>query len=102
MGIITTRMDDLQKYVDNVYEAVVVIAKRAKQINDEQKIIMETQIGPMEEIEDYDDEEEMENEIERAEPPVYMKLPKPTKIALEELLSGKIKFEYLKSDDAVK
>ena len=96
MSVTTVKLDDLEKYVDNIYEAIVIIAKRAKQINNEQKRIFETEVTLDEETDEYDDDDiETENDDE----PQYIKLPKPTKIALEELLTGQIKFEYLDREE---
>lgn len=86
-------LKELEKYVDNIYEAVVIIAKRAKQINDEQKQFLETELALDEEIDELEDDSE--NESADVEEQKYIKLPKPTKIAIEEFLSGKIKYEYL-------
>ena len=98
MSVTTIKFNELDKYVENVYEAIVVIAKRAKQINNEQKRIIETEISLDEDAIMYNDEED--KEIEKGEELNYAKLPKPTTIALEELLSGQIKFEYLKKEEA--
>lgn len=95
MSVTTIQLNELEKYVENVYEAIVVIAKRAKQINNEQKRIIESEISLNEESELYDEEDE---ELEKSEVQRYIKLPKPTKLALNELLSGKIKYEYLNKE----
>lgn len=97
MSVTTISLDDLEKHVDNIYEAIVIIAKRAKQINNEQKRIIETEISLDEEADIYNNDEE-DNELEKNEEPKYFRLPKPTKLALNELLSGKIKFEYLNKE----
>ncbi|MBN1154037.1 DNA-directed RNA polymerase subunit omega [candidate division KSB1 bacterium] len=96
MGVTTTNLEDLVKNVGNIYEAIVVIAKRARQINEEQKMIIETELGIDSDNEGY---EEDQDEIERGEEISYLKLPKPTRIALEELLAGKLNFEYLNKDE---
>ena len=95
MSVTTIKLNELEKYVDNVYEAIVVIAKRAKQINDEQKRFIETEISLDDESDNYEEDDE---DIQKGEEINYIKLPKPTKIALEELLSGKIKFEYISKE----
>ena len=86
-------LNELEKYVDSVYEAVIIIAKRAKQINDEQKRIIEMEYGIEDESDNYDEDELTENE--KISDREYLKLPKPTKIALEEMMTGQLKFEYL-------
>ncbi|MBD3287751.1 DNA-directed RNA polymerase subunit omega [candidate division KSB1 bacterium] len=89
-------LNELEKHVDSVYEAVIIIAKRAKQINDEQKRLIEMEYGLDDESDNYDEDELTEND--RLADREYLKLPKPTKIALEEMLTGQLKFEYLNKD----
>lgn len=98
MAVKTVNLDDLEKYVENIYEAIVIIAKRARQINEEQKRIVETEVAIEDEIDTYDDEED-EDELEKEEAPHYIKMPKPTTIALKEMLEGKINFEYIKREE---
>lgn len=86
-------LSQLEKYTTNIYEAIIVLAKRARQINDEQKQTLVNEAD--EEYEDFDDEEV---EIEAAKTD-YVPLPKPTTLALAELLSGKIKFEYREQEE---
>ncbi len=87
----TISLDDLEKYSDNIYEAIMVIAKRARQINDEQKRQIEQLVGIDEMNATEDEEEYSRNDEERN----IIKFPKPTRLAVEEYLQGKIKFEYL-------
>jgi DNA-directed RNA polymerase omega subunit len=86
-------LNELEKHVDSVYEAIIVVAKRAKQINDEQKRLIEMEYGYDEDSDNYDEDELSDND--RGSDREYLKLPKPTTIALEEMLSGQLKFEYL-------
>lgn len=89
----TISLNELEKISDNIYEAIVIIAKRARQINEEQKSAIEIE-PEIEEIEEsYDENEETEEQepvIERK----MIKLPKPTELAIYEMLSGKIKWDY--------
>lgn len=88
----TISLNDLEKLSNNIYEAIVVIAKRAKQINEEQKSIDEIETEMEESLDNYDEDEvaEGDEEVERK----VIKLPKPTEIAITELLAGKIKWDY--------
>ena len=88
-------LSDLEEHAENVYEAIVVIAKRARQINDEQKRYLESQMDLTQEEDEMDTETFSTEAIDQA----YLKMPKPTRVALEEMLAGKLKFEYL-ADDA--
>jgi DNA-directed RNA polymerase omega subunit len=86
----TISLDEIEKHAENVYEAIVMIAKRARQINDEQKRVMEMELSADEEVEDSFDEEQPSEPVEQS----YVRLPKPTRIALQEMLAGKLKAEY--------
>jgi len=88
-------LSDLEEHAENVYEAIVVIAKRARQINDEQKRYLESQMDLTQEEDELDTDTFSTEAIDQA----YLKMPKPTRVALEEMLAGKLKFEYL-TDDA--
>lgn len=89
-------LNDLDKYVDSVYEAIIVVAKRAKQINDEQKRLIEMEYGYDDDSDNYDEDEL--SETDRVSDREYLKLPKPTTVALKEMLNGQLKFEYLNRD----
>lgn len=93
----TISLDDLEQYVENVYEAIVVIAKRARQINEEQKQIIEAEMQLGEELmpptEEYDEDEVDKRALERDFP----KLTKPTRLAVAEMLEGKLKYEYVEA-----
>lgn len=74
---------------DNVYETVMVIAKRANQISNEMKQDLEKKLEEFTNLSD-NLEEVFENheqiEISRS----YEKMPKPTLIATQEYLEDKI------------
>ena len=93
----TIPLEELKKHSSNIYEAIMVIAKRARQINDEQKRLIEQETGYDSSMDDVNDDEEEESETpeeRQAQPVKYIKLPKPTTVALEEMLNGKLSFEY--------
>ncbi|RMF66456.1 MAG: hypothetical protein D6743_06325 [Calditrichaeota bacterium] len=87
----TLSLKEVEKYADSIYEAIIVIAKRSRQINDEQKqlIMQET-----EESVDFDGYDEEAVDFEVMESRSFLRLPKPTTVALEEFFSGKLSFEY--------
>jgi DNA-directed RNA polymerase subunit K/omega len=87
----TIPLDELEKYAENVYEAIIMIAKRADEINKVQKKMLEAEVEnnmPFSEEED-EDEAFVTDLVDRQ----YLKLPKPTTIALQEMLEGKLKKE---------
>ena len=77
---------------DNVYETVMVIAKRANQISNERKQDLEKKLEEFTNLSD-NLEEVFENheqiEISRS----YEKMPKPTLIATQEYLEDKIYYK---------
>lgn len=99
----TVPLEDLEKHAANVYEAIVVVAKRARQINDDQKRYIEQEIGYDSSLENSasdDLESEEENREERQTAPVkYIRMPKPTTISLDEMLTGKLDFHYAEGGD---
>lgn len=95
----TLSLDELQKHARNVYEAIVVIAKRARQINDEQKRLIDLETGYDEANEplgneEFNDELDEYSDERQPEDTKFPRLPKPTSIALEEMLSEKLSFRY--------
>ncbi len=92
--ITTLPLKEIEKHADNIYEAIIILAKRARQINNQQKQTLFQE----QEYEPYDDFEEEDDEVNGSEIN-YVKFPKPTNIALEEFLSGQIEFKYIKSEN---
>jgi DNA-directed RNA polymerase omega subunit len=86
----TLPLTELDKYAENVYEAVVMIAKRARQINELQKQMLDSETESITSGDNFDDEGVSKDLVDRQ----YLKLPKPTTIALQEMLEGKLSCEY--------
>lgn len=91
-------LEEIEKHAESVYEAVVVIAKRARQINDEQKRKVEMEMREvMEEVkDDLLDDDQPREPIQKP----FMRLPKPTTLALQEFLEGKLRFTYIEREEA--
>jgi len=85
----TRDIKKLEEGVGNIYEATVIISKRANQISAEMKDELNTKL---EEFASYTDnlEEIFENKEQIEISKFYERLPKPTLIALQEFLEGKI------------
>jgi DNA-directed RNA polymerase omega subunit len=87
MAVKAFPFEKLEGKVQNVYEAVIAAARRARQINDEQMIhvrtIMEGEEGEENDKINLDDLVDID------------KLPKPVETALTELIEGKLKVEYV-------
>ena len=96
MAIQTVDLEQLESTSNNVYEAVLVIAKRAREINGEriakrkEKEILE-ESGYEQDMDVYDREffEGIEHEREI----------NPTVIAQEELMEGKLNFHYIVEEE---
>jgi hypothetical protein len=83
----------IDRYAENIYEAIVVLSNRARQINEEMKIqlnqaleMFSTRMDSDEEIET--NPEQMRISIE------FEKLPKPTQAAVDDLLDERITYRY--------
>ena len=86
---VTYDKSKIEEPTSNLYEAITIIAKRAQQINADLKTEL---IEKLEEFATYTDslDEVFENKEQIEVSKFYEKLPKPTAIAVEEWLNGKI------------
>ena len=86
---ITYDKNKIEAPTNNIYEAITIIAKRADQISVDLKNEL---IEKLEEFATYTDslDEVFENKEQIEVSKFYEKLPKPTAIAVEEWLEGKI------------
>lgn len=93
---ITRELSTLNEGV-NIYESINIIAKRSNQIASE---IKEELIVKLEKFTSYTDnlEEIFENWEQIEVSKYYEKLPKPTLIAIQELLEDKIHYHYPEED----
>ena len=88
---VTRNIMDLSKSTGNVYESVAIIAKRANQISAQIKEDLSKKLA---EFASYNDslEEVFENREQIEISRYYEKLPKPTLIATQEFIDGKVYF----------
>ncbi|HBF87274.1 MAG TPA: RNA polymerase Rpb6 [Bacteroidales bacterium] len=86
---ITRNFTDIEKDTNNIYESVMIVAKRANQISVEVK---EELSRKLEEFASYTDnlEEVFENREQIEISKFYERLPKPTSIAMQEYIEGKV------------
>jgi len=86
---VTRDVRQLDKTTDNLYESLVVIAKRANQISNNLK---EELNGKLSEFASSNDnlEEVFENREQIEISKHYERMPKPTLIAVDEFLNGKV------------
>ena len=83
----------LDRHAENVYEAIVVLSKRARQINEEMKIRLNQELEMF--ATRIDSEEEIETNPEQMRISIeFEKLPKPTQQAIENLLDDQLSYRY--------
>ncbi|MDI6779492.1 MAG: DNA-directed RNA polymerase subunit omega [Bacteroidota bacterium] len=106
MPIKPINLKDLEEKVENIYESIVVLSKRAQQVNEELKIEfnqrLETVLTKLSSIEP-DEAEPMEVQANPDQLVIardFEKRSKPTGIAIDELLNEKLQVRY--KDDAAK
>jgi DNA-directed RNA polymerase subunit K/omega len=78
----------------NVYEGIIVASKRARQINNENKIEFNALVGTIPTTSSEDDSEDIENPAQLKISLEFEKREKPHIQALDELLEGKIQYKY--------
>ncbi len=91
LNTVTRDMMDLCKDTGNVYETVSIIAKRANQIAGEMKHELDKKLQEFASLND-NLEEISENREQIEISRYYEKLPKPTLIATQEYIEGKIHY----------
>ena len=91
----TLPIHEFDKMADNIYEAIIVLSKRARQINDEQKQELSQGRNYDDEYDNFDSDEI----IEEPEEIKYVKLPKPASVALKDFFGHKLKYEYRETPD---
>lgn len=91
LNTVTRDMIELSKETGNVYETVAIIAKRANQIAGEMKHDLEKKLQEFASLND-NLEEISENREQIEISRYYEKLPKPTLIATQEYIEGKLYF----------
>ncbi len=101
VSTVTVNRHEVAKPTNNLYMAIVIIAKRAEQIMVEMKEEMNEKL---EEFQSYQDtlQEIFENEEQIEVSKYYEKLPKPWALALQEWLEGKISWRFEDDDRATK
>jgi DNA-directed RNA polymerase subunit K/omega len=86
----------IDQRAENVYEAIVVASKRARQINDENKIEFNALLNTIPSMGTDDDAEDVTNPAQLKIALDLEKKPKPQLQALGELLEGEVKYKYKK------
>jgi DNA-directed RNA polymerase subunit K/omega len=86
----------VDEQASNVYEAIIVSAKRARQINSENKIEFNALLSTIPQTQSEDENEDLDNPQQLKISLDFEKKLKPHQMALKELLESKIDFDYKK------
>ena len=81
--------EDFHGKADNVYEAIVAIARRARQIGEDQRKEMDAYLSQVEMLEKFTEDEENYDEPVRQHEPV-LQFEKPTILSLREMIADKL------------
>ncbi|KQS89929.1 DNA-directed RNA polymerase subunit omega [Chryseobacterium sp. Leaf394] len=91
VNTITYNKDKIEENVGSIYEAIVIMGKRAEQINAEIRTELHNKLDEFA-VHNSTLEEVFENREQIEISKHYEKLPKPTSIAIEEWLNGDVYF----------
>ena len=97
-SIITRDVIDLAHETHNVYESIAIISKRARQVSSKMKEELSQKLSEFATKED-NLEEIFENREQIEISKYYERMPKPSMMALEEFIEGKVYFR--KPDEEV-
>ncbi|MDN4166563.1 DNA-directed RNA polymerase subunit omega [Cytophagales bacterium LB-30] len=90
-SLITRDTDKIAEPVGNVYEAVTIISKRARQVSTKVKEELSQKLAEFASSVD-NLEEVFENREQIEISKFYERMPKPTTVATEEYIEGKVMF----------
>src|SRR6266498_3257341 len=96
MAIKPIEITELESKAGNIYEAIVVSAKRARQLNDELKLEYNQRLEPL-----MQKDEEDENVVSKDKMNIsldFEKRKKPTETGITEILNDELEFR-LRSDE---
>lgn len=94
MQITPIDLREIDKCADNIYEAIIVSALRARQINDEVKIEFNAMLSTIPESATDDESEDIDNPAQLKISQDMEKRIKPHIQALDELLKDETKYRY--------
>ncbi|TAH24893.1 MAG: DNA-directed RNA polymerase subunit omega [Cytophagales bacterium] len=99
-SIITRDLDKLASQSGNVYESIVVVSKRARQISTKIKEELSHKLADFASTVD-NLEEVFENREQIEISKYYERMPKPSIVAIEEFVEGKVMFRRAEVTDSV-
>lgn len=92
-SIITRDLDKISEPTGNVYESIHIIGQRAKQISSSMKEELNNKLSEFASTVD-NLEEVFENKEQIEISKFYERMPKPSTLAMEEFLEGKLYFRH--------
>lgn len=95
-------IEELTSTAKNIHEAIVAMSRRARQINEEMKIEFNQRIATFVQKADPESEDNDVNPDQLRVSLEFEKRPKPTDVALEELLAGKLQWRYREPEESHK
>ena len=104
MAIKPLEIHTLESKAANVYEAIVVLSKRARQINEEMKIELNQRLETIAALPSNtnSDEEEVDANPDQLKISLeFEKRVKPTESAIDELMGDKLEFRYKENEEKV-
>ena len=96
MNITPVDLRVIDERAENVYEAIVVAARRARQVNADNKIEFNAIMNTIPSTGADDEAEDVTNPVQLKIALDLEKKPKPHLQAINELLEGQVKFKYKK------
>ncbi|MHB9148150.1 MAG: DNA-directed RNA polymerase subunit omega [Candidatus Amoebophilus sp.] len=99
--LVTRDFSALTAPTSNVYEAVAIISKRARQVALHMKEDLDSKLVDFvsDDTEELQDEEKAAKQEQAEITRLYEKLPKPTTIATEEFLEGKLMYRHTEEEN---
>ena len=94
MGINPVDLRLIDERAANIYEGIIVTSKKARKINDDNKVEFNALVGTIPTTAGDDESEDIENPAQLKIALDFDKREKPHIQALQELLEGQIEFRY--------
>ncbi|MBM3425660.1 MAG: DNA-directed RNA polymerase subunit omega [Bacteroidetes bacterium] len=98
-SIITRDLDKVAEQTGNIYESIHIVGQRAKQISSSLKEELNNKLSEFASTVD-NLEEVFENKEQIEISKFYERMPKPTSLAMEEFMEGKIHHRYPSQEGA--
>jgi DNA-directed RNA polymerase subunit K/omega len=103
MPIKPVDIEELTSHAKNVHEAIVAMSRRARQVNEETKIEFNQRIEMLAPKAESPESEEVEINPDQLKVSLeFEKRPKPTDIAVSELLNSQLEWRYKEPEEVVK